>query len=461
MSAKIPKPSVDELTELYGQVGSTISSMAKHYNTSQPTVRKWLIGYGIQRKSHEESSKQANKKNAGVKRNTQAHMILSDELWLRNQLSQRNVGIETVAKMAGCSPTIVKRYVKQYGILPANKVFHTNEAAQLYQDGSKVREVAISLDVSTATVSRWLNSDPNFEPRPTNSYEKVFRRRSQAELDICAFIESLGIPVETNAKIAGTEFDIVIPGKMLAIEFNGLYYHTEEFKHGKDFHLNKTRTAALNGYQLFHVFEDSWRDKQDIIKSMIVHKLGCTARTVYARQTVVKSVDQPTRQAFLIKNHLKGCDSSTHSFGLFKNDELVSLMTFRSPRFNRKHDWELVRYAVKQDTSVVGSFSKLLKRFRSEYPGSIISYSDVSYSEGNVYEKNGFVYVTTNAPSYWYVNRSSQNRFPRTYFTKKKLLKLSGLSIDHTEAQMAAAIGLRRIWDCGTIQWILPAVAAS
>ena len=60
MSKKIDMPPKEELLELYTKDGCTISSLAKHYSTSNPTIRNWLIIYEIERKSHKQASTEAN-----------------------------------------------------------------------------------------------------------------------------------------------------------------------------------------------------------------------------------------------------------------------------------------------------------------------------------------------------------------------------------------------------------------
>jgi transposase-like protein len=54
---KIVKPSKEELFNLYRINSKTMSDIAKIYNTTNPTVRKWLKSYGIRLRSHREVNK--------------------------------------------------------------------------------------------------------------------------------------------------------------------------------------------------------------------------------------------------------------------------------------------------------------------------------------------------------------------------------------------------------------------
>ena len=116
-----------------------------------------------------------------------------------------------------------------------------------------------------------------------------------------------------------------------------------------------------NGIQLFHICEDDWIYKQNIIKSMILNKLGKSSNKIYARKTEVKEViDNKLVREFLDNNHIQGFVGSKIKLGLFYKDELVSLMTFSKRTFMKNEDYELVRFCNKLNTNVIGGASKLL-----------------------------------------------------------------------------------------------------
>ena len=70
-------PSKSELNLKYSKEGSTISSLARHYNVSNPTIRKWLRSHKIIIKSHAQASKEANNR----KRNNIPDKKTSDRDW--------------------------------------------------------------------------------------------------------------------------------------------------------------------------------------------------------------------------------------------------------------------------------------------------------------------------------------------------------------------------------------------
>ena len=187
-----------------------------------------------------------------------------------------------------------------------------------------------------------------------------------------------------NTRIENKELDIYLPDIKLAFEFNGLYWHSELYR-DNNYHKEKTDLCNKNDIRLYHIWEDDWIFKQDIVKSMILNKLGKTNNKLFARKCIIKIVDDnKSIKDFLNNNHIQGFVGSKIKLGLFHNDELVSLMTFK----NTNNDYELNRFCNLLNTSVIGSFSKLLNHFMKNYKyDNITSFADLSYSYGDIYEK--------------------------------------------------------------------------
>lgn len=278
---------------------------------------------------------------------------------------------------------------------------------------------------------------------------------SKTELHVQEFIRSVGVDCEcSNRKIlSGLELDIYIPSKNLAIEFDGLYWHSECWKADKKYHLAKTEQCEAKNIHLIHIFENEWLDKQDIVKSRIKNLLGVYEARLYARKCEVKSVDARTAFAFQIANHLQGAVRAKVDLGLFYNDELVSLMTFSKPRFSKKYEWELVRFCNKLGFNIPGAASKLLKRFEITYkPTSLVSYADRrwSYSKRTMYDALGMTLSHVSAPNYWYWKGSEFSS--RVKYQKHKLA--SALKIfdeNKTETENMFINGFNRIFDCGNL----------
>lgn len=280
---------------------------------------------------------------------------------------------------------------------------------------------------------------------------------SHAEKEIADYIRSIysGPVLQNTRKVIKTidkqlELDIYIPDKKVAIEFNGLYWHSEK-AHLEDpnvgnYHLLKTQLCEEQNIRLIHIFEDEWNNHKDICKSIIASSLGVYSRKVHARKCTVRDCNLEESKDFLENNHLQGYSSSSIRLGLFYENELVSILTFAKPRFSKEYDWEIVRFANKLNTSVPGSFSKLLKYFKHE--GSIVTYSDRRLFSGNVYRNNSFVELTPTTPNYFYTNE--RERISRYSMQKHKLLrKYPQEDTSLTEYEIARKHGWYRIYDCG------------
>ena len=280
------------------------------------------------------------------------------------------------------------------------------------------------------------------------------------ETQVCDFIKSHTVEcdLKTSDRIIlnGKEIDIYLPKLKLGFEFNGLYWHSEIYKN-RTYHLDKTKSCLDNGISLFHIWEDDWLYKQDIVKSMILNKLGKSDK-IYARKCEIKEVtDNKLIRDFLIKNHIQGFVGSKVKLGLFHNEELVSLMTFGGLRkslgqSSEDGSYELLRFCNKLNTSVIGGASKLFKYFLKNYkPKEIISYSDLSRSTGNMYKKIGFKLSHNSDPNYYYIIDGVRKH--RFNFRKDRLVK-EGNDPNLTEIEIMHQRGFYRIFDCGMQKWI-------
>ena len=166
------------------------------------------------------------------------------------------------------------------------------------------------------------------------------------------------------------------------------------------YHHNKSKFAESKGYRCIHVWD--W-DNIDLIITQLNNR-----PRVYARNCEVKQIDNKLSNEFLIQHHLQGKVTAEVCFGLFYKDELVSVMTFGKPRYNKNYEWELLRYASSYE--VVGGAEKLFKFFvNNNKPQSVISYCDKSKFTGAVYPRLGFKHVATNISKHWYNMSTEQH----------------------------------------------------
>ena len=281
------------------------------------------------------------------------------------------------------------------------------------------------------------------------------------ENDIYRFISSVvpsNIDVKQNDRtiLNGKELDIYIPFKKIAYEINGLYWHSENGRGVKKrYHLNKYKSCLYNKIRLIHIFENEWVYKKDIVKSIIRNSLGCVEEKIYARLCDIKPVAELEKVEFLNSNHIQGNDQSKVKYGLYYGGKLVSMMTFGISRFDKKIQWEIVRFCNKLNTSVVGGAAKLYQHFIKKHnPSSVVSYCDKRFFTGNLYINIGMKQLKSTPPNYFYFHKNKPVPINRQNFQKHKLKKLLPIfDIKLTEWQNMQLNGYDRIWDCGHLKY--------
>lgn len=296
--------------------------------------------------------------------------------------------------------------------------------------------------------------------------DMLYKRSNAPERSISTWLDENNIIWRRDRKICGRkELDFVIPDSKLAIEHNGLYWHSE-FANGKgnEYHQIKTNQCKNAGLELVHLFGDEWEYKRDICKSIILAKIGKFKTKIAARKCVIKEVNAKEIRSFLDENHLQGFIGANKYIVLEYNNEIVAAMTFGKPRYNKNVEWELLRLANKLNTQIIGGTQKLWNYFIKTYrPSTVVSYCDRRWFTGKIYENLNFIKSKDAIPTYWYTNY--KQRWHRSKFTKQNCIKAILKMKDNTyseellqemmEKDMAKDIlGLDRIWDCGQDSWI-------
>jgi len=276
---------------------------------------------------------------------------------------------------------------------------------------------------------------------------------SNEEKDLQNFIKLHvnNVIVNDRSIIRPLELDIYLPDYKIAIEYNGLYWHSEQQGKDKNYHLNKTKMCEQQGIQLIQIFSDEWLNKSDIVKSVILSKLGMFNKRYYARKCQIMKIDKKISNQFLDKYHLQGKDNSSYQFGLYDNLELLSVMTFgkRTIGGSKTVNFEMIRFCNKSNVQIVGGASKLLKYLIKHYNISYIkTFADLRYSDGTFYKKIGFKFKHISQPNYFYI--IDKKRHHRVAFQKHKIKdKLQFFDSSLTEYQNMLKNGIDRIWDCG------------
>jgi hypothetical protein len=244
------------------------------------------------------------------------------------------------------------------------------------------------------------------------------------------------------------EIDIYLPELNLGFEMNGLYWHSEKFKE-KNYHIEKTNHFRNLNIRIIHIWEDDWVYKTEIIKSQILNIINKTPNRIFARECVVKELNTKEITNFLNENHIQSKVKSILKLGLYKDDILVSVMSFdhfEGRKRMKDNEWNLNRFCNLKNTNVIGGASKLFKFFIKNYTvNKVISYADLDWSEGKLYYKLGFNLVNTTKPDYKYIINGRR--------THKSNFRKSNLKTELTESEYMRNKEIYKVYDCGKLKF--------
>ena len=270
--------------------------------------------------------------------------------------------------------------------------------------------------------------------------------KSKEEKEVVDWLRTVytGEIVENSRSIISPkELDIYLPEKRFAIEYNGLYWHSGD-RIDKKAHLNKTVACKQQDIKLFHIFSDEWRDKRDIVKSMILYRIGMVGRKIPARKCELVVLDKNVGRNFFINTHISGDNRAQVYVGLKYGDEIVCAISMKKP-IQKKYGniLEIARFSNALNTTVQGGFGKLfgyIKEYSKQlgYSG-ILTYADRRFGDGDTYSKNGFLFLSSSPVDYWYSDGIDRH-FRFKYRAQKPL----------TEKQVAEQNGVFPVFGCGS-----------
>lgn len=353
----------------------------------------------------QEKARQTNVERYGVICHTQQHLSpetiqrLDDPLWLAEQHHSQKKTLTQIAEELGCNITTVHRHCVDRGV----KIQHYYESAQQRQ------------------LSDW--------------------------------IESLGIEVERNSRdIIEGELDIYIPSKKLAIEYCGIFWHCDAHRRmTPTYHMDKLVKCQEKGIRLITLFEDEWMYRQNIVKQKLLTILGQSDQpVVYARKCHIANSTKIQKTEFFDQNHIQGDGPGSITYHLEYDGNPVAMMTFIAQAGNK---YVLNRYAT--SARVPGGFQKLLKYFQVNHQyAEILSFADLRWSEGGVYETSNFKLDKVLPPDYRYV--IGTKTYHKFSFRRKKLETfLPNFDPALSEVQNMRNAEYYRLWNCGLLRYVM------
>lgn len=463
--------------------GVRLSIMADRLGVSYITIKTFMIRSTISYSSeHLKMFKQqdaADRKLAG-KVGSQVTTVRSQQLMQRHfpvvQLFKNGQSVKAISKDVGLAQGTIKKILQYYNVNILTK--------QQYLDGLSERSMEkwlsvparMGYDYSDVSLAHWKSDNipitcpthGKFIQNWVNHFSlgancpkcSLNGTPSKPEQEVYNFILSLGVVAEQSnrAVLGGKELDIFVESHNLAIEFNGLFWHSSDDIHNlrKRRHVEKSEMCEQKSIQLLHIQSDEWADstKQLIWKSMIRARLGKIDQKISARKTVVTSLSHVDTRKFLEENHLQGSVRGTNIALQYRGD-VVAILVYGKSRFE-KNKIEILRMCTKRDMIVVGGMTKLISQLRNAVDQEIISYANRRWSRGNVYRVSGFTQESITPPNYWYVKNGTSvlSRYQCQKHKLGQLLKELHRP-DMTEMQNMLAAGYRVIFDCGNFKFSL------
>ena len=387
----------------------------------------------------------------------------------KNQQVQEKTKRTNMERFGVCNPlsnkdvqervknTNIERYGAEYAagsIEVQRRIKHTNlerYGATTCLNSSEVRQKIYNTNVEKTGVKTPFEN-PRVQRRVRESTAaNGSDRRSEQEHVIEAWLNSIGIKT-THGCIDGYIYDIVIETSKTVIEYNGLYWHTEVMGRGRNHHYNKMMHANKNGYNCINVFEHEWEDSNAQVKSFLRSALGANTRRLHMRKLVAREISKQEALLFVDTYHIqRGSKRVSLAIGIFDKDELVAVGTFGA-HHRKTEEVVLNRWCAKEDVTIAGALSKVMKMALLHFKKPILSWCDLRWSQGKGYEAAGWVKDEVLPPDYFYYGYTGSNK-GRVVSKQSRQKSLVSTPEGMTESEHAALDGFTKVWDCGKIRY--------
>jgi hypothetical protein len=294
---------------------------------------------------------------------------------------------------------------------------------------------------------------------------------SPVECDLFAFVQSLCPDAYQSDRtiIKPKELDIVVPSRRLAIELNGVYWHSDRRTRERGAARHKYDACAAAGYRLIAIACKDWTERRGPVEQLVRSALGADNRpALHARECRVVAVPNPETVAFLDQHHPQQPGAVyAHRFGLeHPQYGLVAVMTFARDAYDRNRAesgvWDLTRFAT--SARVRGGASKLFTHaVRTLGCQEVVSYSANDWFAGQTYAHLGFDLAREIPPDYRVYHHALGFR-PKSSWARKRLpdrlrqIGRSDIAFDpatdpRTEWEIEDAVNAFRMWDSGKKLW--------
>ena len=414
----------------------------------QTNLERYGVENVMQSASVREKLKEAMVKKYGVEH--QMYLLKTKEKIKETNLER--YGVEHTFQVEEFKEKAKLTIVKKYGVDHASKLPETQEKKkQTNLDKFGVEHPLQSPEIREKAIQT--NIERYGSAYPTHKFGKT-------QKEIQDWLNSFGFNFKSDHTVLGSkELDLYDSNLNFAIEYCGLHWHHENSPQPRpsNYHISKFNICKEKGIQLITIFEDEWLNNQEVIKSVILSKLGVFEKRLYARKCIAKEINKKEFTDFCDKHHVQGGNYLAKvCFGLYYENELIGVMDLGvHHRKQTKGEMVLTRLCFKAGYQIVGGASKLFSHCvnwcKNNGIKKIISWSDNRWSNGSIYKNLNFVLEEELGSDYAYVNIDN----PKERISKQSQMKCNtGCPKDKSEKEWALENGLSRIWDCGKVRWV-------
>ena len=315
-----------------------------------------------------------------------------------------------------------------------------------YESGMSVASLAIEYDCHEWTIHDTLTKLGLSQKKDTTTEPE---RVVQAMLTK----HNIDFVAHDRTQIKPKELDIFILSHNLAIEINGLYWHSTSVPKVDRRHIDKFEQCREAGIKLLQFTDIMILNQPELVESMILSKLGLLPNKIMARKCDIVQLDIGPANRLFAQWHYQGATSNrAKCVGLRYDNRIVAVLAYTM----HGSECRIERFVCELFTNVVGGYSRLESWVvKNMQPKRLVTFSLGLISDGSLYKNNGYVtdgYATS--PEFYVTD--GEEMYNRQRFMKSKMSKLFGDGFDpaKTEWENIISNGLMLFFGAGITKWV-------
>lgn len=253
----------------------------------------------------------------------------------------------------------------------------------------------------------------------TREWENPPEYTSKEELQLRNFVSSIiygDTKILTNIKtiIPPYELDICLPDTGVAIECNGLHWHTQFGGKSKDYHRKKSLRCQKVGLTLIHIIDQEWLVNRLIVEDILKTRLNPHSLTVLdLKGSYIEEVSENDYYRFYKENSLELRAFSERYCALFTDKLIYSVFSYD---LSSSGNVVVTSLAKSLGVSWEGIINKIMEYLVSrKYEGTV--YATVNTSRGlhKEFENSGFTVVSFGQPVGYAVSGRRMEPLPKVW----------------------------------------------